>query len=184
MKKSLLACLFAVAAVNAVAAESDDGIFMLQSPSFADNGMMEKKFAGNAKQNPNCTGENQSPALIWSHAPQGTTRFALIVHDPEGAKGLGVTHLVAYNIPATTTGLAANALTDGKGFTAGKNTPGTRAWHGPCPPPGSGAHHYTFTLIATDLPTDLPPGLTRDELFTKLKGHALGATGLIGRFGQ
>ncbi|EOH1071922.1 YbhB/YbcL family Raf kinase inhibitor-like protein, partial [Cronobacter sakazakii] len=55
---------------------------------------------------------------------------------------------------------------------------------GPCPPPGSGAHHYTFTLIATDLPADLPPGLTREELFTKLKGHALAATGLIGRFGQ
>ena len=47
-----------------------------------------------------------------------------------------------------------------------------------CPPPGSGAHHYTFTLIATDLPADLPPGLTREELFTKLKGHALAATGL------
>ncbi|PUY80666.1 YbhB/YbcL family Raf kinase inhibitor-like protein, partial [Cronobacter sakazakii] len=119
MNKTLLACLLAVAAVNAAAA-SDDGIFMLQSPSFADNGMMEKKFAGNAKQNPNCTGENQSPALVWSHAPQGTTRFALIVHDPEGAKGLGVTHLVAYNIPASTTGLAANALTEGKGFTGGE----------------------------------------------------------------
>ncbi len=95
-----------------------------------------------------------------------------------------MTHLVAYNIPASTTGLAANALTEGKGFTGGKNTPGTRVWHGPCPPPGSGAHHYTFTLIATDLPADLPPGLTREELFTKLKGHALAATGLIGRFGQ
>lgn len=183
MKHTLLASLLAVAAFNAVAA-SDDGIFMLQSPSFADNAMMEKKFAGNAKQNPNCTGENQSPALIWSHAPQGTTRFALIVHDPEGAKGLGVTHLVAYNIPATTTGLAANALSEGKGFTGGKNTPGSSVWHGPCPPPGSGAHHYIFTLIATDLPADLPAGLTREELFTKLKGHALAATGLIGRFGQ
>ncbi|WP_260425719.1 YbhB/YbcL family Raf kinase inhibitor-like protein, partial [Cronobacter malonaticus] len=137
MKKTLLACLLAVAAANAAAAP-DDGIFMLQSPSFADNGMMEKKFAGNAKQNPNCTGENQSPALIWSHAPQGTTRFALVVHDPEGAKGLGVTHLVAYNIPATTTGLAANALTEGKGFTGGEKNPGTPARDGP--PPGPFTH--------------------------------------------
>ncbi|PUY91582.1 YbhB/YbcL family Raf kinase inhibitor-like protein, partial [Cronobacter sakazakii] len=155
MNKTLLACLLAVAAVNAAAA-SDDGIFMLQSPSFADNGMMEKKFAGNAKQNPNCTGENQSPALVWSHAPQGTTRFALIVHDPEGAKGLGVTHLVAYNIPASTTGLAANALTEGKGFTGGKKTPGAPARHGPRPPPRRGAPPYTLTPIATHLPADLP----------------------------
>ncbi|MGP3591719.1 YbhB/YbcL family Raf kinase inhibitor-like protein [Vagococcus sp. WN89Y] len=163
---------------------SANTLFNLQSPAFADNALMEKKFAGNASNNPNCTGENQSPALVWSNPPTGTQSFALIVHDPEGASGLGVTHLVAYNIPPSATGFAQNALRDGKGFTGGKNTPGNLRWHGPCPPPGSGAHHYTFTLIATSLPPTLPEGLTRDALFGKLKGHTLAATGLIGRFGQ
>jgi phosphatidylethanolamine-binding protein (PEBP) family uncharacterized protein len=65
--------------------------------------------------------------------------------------GLGVTHLVAYNIPPSGTGFAENDLRDAKGYTGGKNTPGTVQWYGPCPPPGSGAHHYTFTLIATSL---------------------------------
>lgn len=166
------------------AAASASELFMLQSPAFADNALMEKKFAGNAKDNPNCTGENNSPALIWSNPPVNTQSFALIMHDPEGAKGLGVTHLVAYNIAPSATGLPANALRDGKNFTGGKNTPGTTAWYGPCPPPGSGAHHYVFTLIATDLPPDLPAGLTREELMAKLKGKALAATGLVGRFGQ
>ncbi|MGF6566736.1 YbhB/YbcL family Raf kinase inhibitor-like protein [Kosakonia cowanii] len=159
-------------------------LFALQSPAFADNAMMEKKFAGNASNNPNCTGENLSPALVWSNAPTNTQSFALIVHDPEGARGLGVTHLVAYNISPSTAGFAQNALRDGKGFTGGKNTPGNFRWHGPCPPPGSGAHHYTFTLIATSLPPTLEEGLTREELFSKLKGNALAAAGLIGRFGQ
>ena len=163
---------------------SANGLFTLQSPAFADNAIMEKKFAGNATNNPNCTGENVSPSLVWNNPPANTQSFALVMHDPEGAKGLGVTHLVAYNIAASTTGFAQNELRDGKGFTGGKNTPGNLRWHGPCPPPGSGAHHYTFTLIATSLPPTLPEGLTREALFGKLKGHTLAATGLIGRFGQ
>ncbi len=167
----------------AVSASATD-IFQLQSPAFGDNALMEKKYAGNASSNPNCTGENISPALVWNNPPAKTQSFALVVHDPEGAMGLGVTHLVAYNIPPSGTGFAENDLRDAKGYTGGKNTPGTLQWYGPCPPPGSGAHHYTFTLIATSLAPDLPKGLTRDELFAKLKGHTLGAAGLIGRFGQ
>ncbi|MGY5956853.1 YbhB/YbcL family Raf kinase inhibitor-like protein [Kosakonia sp. BK9b] len=183
MKKSIrsaLCCVLLSCAVQATANE----LFVLQSPAFADNALMEKKFAGNASSNPNCTGENMSPALIWSHPPANTQSFALVVHDPEGASGLGVTHLVAYNISPAAAGFAQNDLRDGKGYTGGKNTPGNVRWHGPCPPPGSGAHHYTFTLIATSLPPDLPAGLTREALFSKLKGHTLAAAGLIGRFGQ
>lgn len=161
-----------------------DPLFMLQSPAFADNAMMDQQFAGNARDNPNCTGKNNSPPLVWSNLPQETKSLALIVHDPEGAKGLGVTHLVAYNIPPSATGFAANALQEGKGYTGGKNTPGNDRWHGPCPPPGTGAHHYVFTLIATAQPPDLPAGLTREQLFDRLKGKTLAATGLIGRFGQ
>jgi hypothetical protein len=40
-----------------------------------------------------------------------------------------------------------------------------------------------LTLIATDLdPKALQPGMTRDELFAALNGHAKGAAGLILRF--
>jgi phosphatidylethanolamine-binding protein (PEBP) family uncharacterized protein len=46
-------------------------------------------------------------------------------------------------------------------------------------------HHYTFTLIATDLePTALQPGMTRDEVMKALDGHAKGATGIIGTFSK
>lgn len=169
--------------LSAAAARAGD-LFILQSPAFPDNGMMDAKYAGNDKQNPNCSGENSSPPLVWSNAPGQTQSFALVVHDPEGNSGLGVTHFVAYNIIPAATGFAPNALRDGKGYTGGKNSKGTGTWYGPCPPPGSGAHHYTFTLIATSLPPDLPAGLSREALFDKLNGHQLAATGLIGRFGQ
>ena len=57
-------------------------------------------------------------------------------------------------------------------------------YSGPCTPAGA-PHHYIFTLIATDLePTALQPGLTREELFKALEGHAKLATGSIGTFSK
>ena len=157
--------------------------FLLTSPSLQDNGKLAVKNAGNDKSNPNCVGENVSPPLEWKNPPAGTKSFALILYDPEGRAGLGVVHWVAYGIPASVTG-----FTEGEGgkpsnkFVGGKGTRNLDTYSGPCTPPGDW-HHYTFTLIATDLdPAALQPGLTRDELFTALSGHAKGAAGLIGRF--
>jgi phosphatidylethanolamine-binding protein (PEBP) family uncharacterized protein len=46
-------------------------------------------------------------------------------------------------------------------------------------------HHYTFTLIATDLePAALKEGMTREEVIKAVDGHAKGATGLIGIFSK
>lgn len=181
MKKTLLCAALLCSATAACAAP----VFTLTSPDFNDNDVMATKFAGSDKGNASCTGENVSPALSWSNSPQGTKSFALVIVDPVGAKGLGVDHLVAYNIPFQRTTFAQGELTRGKGYTGGKNSPGTLRYHGPCPPVGSGQHHYNFTLIATDLPANgLEQGLTREALFTRLKGHTLGAAGLIGRFGN
>lgn len=162
----------------------DNDIFLLQSPDFTDNAMLNGKFGESQAKNANCVGQNESPTLIWSNPPTTTQSYALLVFDPEGANGLGISHLVAYNIPAGATGFGFNDLSQGKGFTAGKNSSGSRAWHGPCPPAGKGAHHYIFTLIATDARPQLPEGLKRDALLDKLKGHALGVAGLVGRFGH
>ena len=68
-------------------------------------------------------------------------------------------------------------------FTGGKETAGTLHYRGPCPPAGTAVHHYVFTVIASDLePGALPAGLTRDELWEKLKGHAKGVAGIVGLF--
>ena len=159
--------------------------FTLSSPAFQDNGMLAQKYAGATPGNASCTGDNVSPPLSWATPPVGTKSFALLLSDPEGKAGLGVSHLVAYGIPASINGFAEGDLTQGKGFVGGINSPGTAVYHGPCPPAGSGLHHYTFVLIATDLPPHaLGPGLTREQLLEKLQGHAKGGAGIIGRFGQ
>ena len=157
--------------------------FMIKSSAFEDNGKLAVKNAGNNKQNPNCVGENVSPPLSWSNPPAGTTSYALILYDPEGRGGLGVVHWVAYGIPASVTSFAEGEVSKPSDkYVGGKSTPGLATYFGPCTPPGDW-HHYTFTLIATDLDAKaLEPGLTRDQLFEKLNGHTKGAAGLIGRF--
>jgi Raf kinase inhibitor-like YbhB/YbcL family protein len=162
------------------------GPFSLTSFAFKDGTMLETKNAGNNKANPNCIGDNVSPPLSWSNVPAGTRSFALLMVDPEGRLGLGVNHWIAYGIPSTVSGFAegeTSQLTDK--YVGGKGTQGLGYYLGPCTPPNTGLHHYTFTLIATDLEPDaLPPGLTRDEVVAKLAGHSKGAAGLVGLFGR
>ena len=148
--------------------------------------MLATKNAGNIKTNPNCVGENVSPPLSWSNVPAGAKSFALVMVDPEGRGGLGVNHWVAYGIPVSTTAFVEGAVSQmSDKFVGGKGTAGLGHYLGPCTPPGTGMHHYTFTLIATDLdPGELPAGLTHDELFAKLNGHTKGAAGLVGLFGR
>ena len=179
MKKLLFAMALATLPATTLAAS----VFTLQSKDFSDNALLDKKFAGDNKNNPACTGENISPELNWSAVPAGTRSLALLVIDPVGAKGLGVTHMVAYNIATERNAFAQDELTQGKGYTGGKNTPGTDRYYGPCPPAGSGLHHYNFVLIATDLPAgQLEAGLTQTQLLSQLKGHTLGAASTIARF--
>lgn len=158
--------------------------FTLSSGDFKANDIMPDRVGGNTEGNIACRGENISPSLSWKNIPKDTQSLALIVHDAEGRNGLGVTHLVAYDIPVTTSEFASGALSGQKGFVGGQNTSGKNHYVGPCPPLTVDTHHYTFTLIATDLPVGtLPANLNREALLDKLQGHALGAAGIVGGYG-
>jgi len=160
------------------------GVFVLTSSSFRDGRLMPRKMAGSgADKNPNCVGENVSPQLSWANPPAGTKSYALFMFDPEGRPPGGVSHWVAYGIPVSTTGFAEGETSkDSDKYVGGKSLMGVGHYSGPCTPPGA-PHHYTFTLMATDLePTALKPGMTRPEAIQALEGHVKGATGLIGLF--
>jgi Raf kinase inhibitor-like YbhB/YbcL family protein len=178
---AILSLSLAIAAGIASGARAE--IFSLTSANFRGNEIMPKKAANNASTNPNCVGENVSPQLSWSGAPEGTRSFALTMIDPEGRGGLGVYHWVAYGIPAQVTSFAEGEVSKSSGkYVGGKSMQGVGHYSGPCTPPGA-PHHYTFVVIATDLdPKELPPGLSLPELWGKLNGHTKGASGLIGRF--
>ena len=185
---SLLAGVLALgAAQTADAAKAKSArakIFTLSSPAFKDNGTLKIKNAGNNKSNPNCVGENVSPPFAWKNAPEGTKSFALLMFDPEGRAPAGVSHWVAYGIPASVTGFAEGEVSKASDkYVGGSSLFKLGHYFGPCTPPNTDWHHYTFTLIATDLdPKALQPGLTREELTKALEGHVKGSAGLIGRF--
>jgi Raf kinase inhibitor-like YbhB/YbcL family protein len=160
--------------------------FRMTSPGMPDNTVLARKYGGTNPRNPNCLGDNVSPALEWVNPPGKTRSFVLLMDDQAGRAGLGVSHAVIYGIPASVRSLAESELsappTAGR-FVAGKNTLGMQ-YLGPCPPRGNALQHYVYTLVATDLePGALAPGLAKDEVLKALQGgRAVGAASLVFRY--
>ena len=178
----------AVALIGDVANAAE--VFTLKSTTFQDGKLMPMKVANsqaNAPTNPNCVGENVSPQFSWTGVPDGTKSFVLLMFDPEGRARSGVSHWVAYGIPASVTGFAEGEVSkDSDTYVGGKSLFGVGTYRGPCTPPNTTPHHYTFVLIASDFePKELPPGLTRDEVIAKFgppPAHVKGVTGMVGLF--
>jgi hypothetical protein len=173
---------FAAQAGIAMAADP----FTVTSSAYKDGDVWPAKFAGAdpSRTNPPCPGQNVSPPLAWSNAPEKTKSFAIVMFDPDGGNGTGAVHWVAYGIPKTKTSLAeGEASTSPKEWVAGKNSVGTDHYFGPCGPAGDAPHHYVITLIATDLePGKLKPGLTREELLQQLRGHGLAPASMVMKY--
>jgi len=189
MKRTIASLLtasgFLGASLLAVPVVRAADVLTLSSTAVQDNGTLATKNACSDKQRtPNCVGENISPPLAWSNVPDGTKSFALLLFDPEGRAPAGVSHMVLYGIPADVKGFAEGELSQpSEKFVGGKNLMGTGTYFGPGTPPNTDWHHYTFTLVATDLdPKALQPGLTREELAAALKDHVKGSAGLVTRF--
>ena len=133
-----------------------------------------------------CEGEDVSPHLAWTGAPEGTKSFALIVDDPDApdpaAPRMTWVHWVMCDIPAHTSELAEDASP--KRLPAGARE-GTNDWKrtgyaGPCPP--IGRHRYFFKLYALDtvLPDLKSP--TKAELEKAMEGHVLAKAELMGTY--
>jgi Raf kinase inhibitor-like YbhB/YbcL family protein len=135
-----------------------------------------------------CTGENESPPLEWANPPAGTKGFALLVHDPDAPTGSGWWHWVVYNIPADATSLPAGAgKADGKtlpkGAVQGNTDFGSPGYGGPCPPPGSGNHHYNFVLYALKVDKlELPANATPAMISFSAQANAIAKVKLTGLY--
>lgn len=136
-----------------------------------------------------CVGENVSPALAWTGAPEGAQSFALMVHDPDAPTGgAGFWHWIVLDIPADADGLDRGAGAAGgaalpEGARHGLNDYGVEAWGGPCPPEGDGPHRYDFTLYA--LPTaslEAPEGATTSLIGFLVNANAIARATLQGVF--
>ncbi len=155
------------------------GSMSLQSNTFHNNGFLPLTVVYNAN---GCTGANQSPELHWSSAPRRTKSFALIMHDPDAKAPGGWYHWVLYDISPRAHELAAGANVGAaqSGMTSFRE----RKYGGPCPPPGSGAHHYVFTLYALDAIRFIGRRADGPTLERSIRSHLLGtarSTGLYKR---
>jgi Raf kinase inhibitor-like YbhB/YbcL family protein len=158
-------------------------VMSLSTPSWTDGGMIPQKHTQ--------AGDELSPALAWSGAPDTTASFALIVHDLDAASPDGTSdllHWMVWNIPKTATGLP-----EGIGH-GPERADGARQisasgpyYRGPAAPATGPAHHYAFELFALDTMLDVKPvgasvAETRAAVLAAMATHVRGKAVLVGLY--
>ncbi len=128
-------------------------------------------------------GDNISPQLSWSGAPEGTKAYAVFCYDPDAPTGSGFWHWQLINIPADVTALATNAgSADSANIPAGSfqktNDYGTVGFGGACPPEGHIAHRYQFTVYALSETLEVPAEASSAVAGYLVNAHALASVTL------
>lgn len=135
-------------------------------------------------------GEDRSPQLSWSGAPEGTESFAVMAYDPDAPTMSGFWHWAVADLPSTITGLPGGAGNEGgtglpEGAVQLRNDAGAACYVGAAPPPGHGPHRYFFVVHALDveklgLHADATPAYLGFNVFS----HAIGRAVIVGSFEQ
>ncbi len=147
---SLLAVLTLMSGYPANAEQRN---FTLTSPELSGQLSDDQVYSGFG-----CKGNNMSPALTWTDAPEQTKSFAVTVYDPDAPTNSGWWHWLIFDIDADVQSLPRNAG-DAKGTLAPEGSIqsitdfGQVGFGGACPPVGDSAHRYIFTVYALDIPT-------------------------------
>jgi Raf kinase inhibitor-like YbhB/YbcL family protein len=180
----MLCCVMAIALASGCSdadAKNKGGQKMtieLTSSAFSQGQPIPKKYTGE--------GADVSPPLSWSNLPVGAKELALICDDPDAPRAEPWVHWVIYKIPASVKGLPegvphAAKLKEPAGALQGENSFPSTGYGGPMPPPGK-PHRYYFKLYALDAPLQAEPGLEKDALLDKMKGHILAQGELMGTY--
>jgi Raf kinase inhibitor-like YbhB/YbcL family protein len=143
----------------------------LVSPAFHSGGTIPKRFT--------CSGKDVSPPLRFWKVPVAAQELELLVEDPDADRFV---HWTLLAIPP-----AIHYIAEGDppaGTVQTENGFGKKAWGGPCPPEGKGAHRYVFALYATDAPLKLDGSASPDDVRSAIAKHAVATGRLIGRFGR
>jgi Raf kinase inhibitor-like YbhB/YbcL family protein len=158
--------------------------FTLHAPDLSSKGRITLAHVYNGM---GCTGQNTSPYLHWINAPAGTKSFAVTAYDPDAPTGSGWWHWVMYNIPASTTELAAgagNGRNAPSGSAEGMTDFGTKGYGGPCPPKGK-PHRYHFTVFALKVDKlDVPGNATSAMIGYNLNANKIATARVTGLYGQ
>jgi hypothetical protein len=144
-------------------------IMQITSSQFKNNEEMPDKYG--------CHGTNINPPLTISEVPAGAKSLALIIDDPDAARG-NWTHWVMFNIPPETREIAEGQAPPGA--TQGTNDFGNGSYGEPCPP--FGTHRYVFKIYALDTMLDLSAQTTKQDLEKAMVGHVFDRAEITGLF--
>ncbi len=136
--------------------------FELTSPAFEAGAAIPSKFT--------CDGDNVSPPLEWSDAPDDTAAMALIVDDPDARDFV---HWVLVDMTGSQSGGLAEGISSSPDAPPqGVNDFRKVGWGGPCPP--SGTHRYRFTLYALEQALGIADTPSAEDVKAAMQGHVLG----------
>ncbi|WP_169593931.1 YbhB/YbcL family Raf kinase inhibitor-like protein [Antrihabitans stalactiti] len=148
------------------------------SAAFLEGAPIPRRYAGHD------VGDNISPPLRWSGAPDNTTELILVVEDPDAPLPRPVVHGLFFAISAAGRGeLREGELSAADGpARVGLGSFKRRGYSGPRPVPGHGPHRYIFQLFALDRPSGLGEHATLAEAMAAIEGLVIGRGRLIGTY--
>jgi Raf kinase inhibitor-like YbhB/YbcL family protein len=123
----------------------------VSSSAFINNSRLAPKYT--------CDGAGEEPAVQAGTVPASTSELVLIVSDPDAPSGT-FTHLTRFGLEPR--GPGSGSVNNGG--TEGRNSAGSTGWTPPCPPKGSGTHHYAWTVYALRDPSNLKAGASPAEV--------------------
>ncbi|MBS4729830.1 YbhB/YbcL family Raf kinase inhibitor-like protein [Mycobacterium sp. SM1] len=142
----------------------------ITSPAFADGAPIPVQFT--------CKGANVAPPLTWS-APPDAAELALVVDDPDAVGGLYIHWIVTGIAPGPGSTTSGQTPDNGRSLA---NSGGQQSYFGPCPPSGSGTHHYRFTLYQLSAPLQVPAGSAGAQAAHAIAQAAAAQATLTGTF--
>jgi Raf kinase inhibitor-like YbhB/YbcL family protein len=125
-----------------------------------------------------CEGDDVSPALSWSPAPEGTVEIAITMVDLDAPDFV---HWALAGVDPLSTSLAEGAVPE---FALqGINGTGQPGYTGPCPP-GTETHQYRITVWYLGQQTELGDGAPGADLIASIEAMAFASAATTGTYSQ
>jgi hypothetical protein len=155
--------------LDTLPAEPLDPSFSLATP-WADLAPIDPRYG--------CDGDDISPSISWSVAPDGTVETAVVLRDLDAD---GLVHWLVTGIDPTFGAIPEGAL-PGSAIVR-TNSFGVAGWSGPCPPAGE-EHEYLMSVYALNRPLEAADEVPANEVVDLLERLAIAVADRSGTFAR